>query len=64
MRLPLHFIVSPTSLASRILPSTTYPYLLFYLNEYFGQYVGGNEPMRRSFSVMTQKQRQQADFQQ
>jgi hypothetical protein len=41
---------------------TTYPYLMFYLNEYFGQYVGGNEPMRRSFSVMTQKQRQQADF--
>jgi len=41
----------------------TYPYLLFYLNEYFGQYVGGNEPMRRSFSVMTQKQRQQANFQ-
>lgn len=42
---------------------TTYPYLLFYLNEYFGQYVGGNEPMRRSFSVMTQKQRQQTNFQ-
>lgn len=42
---------------------TTYPYLLLYLNEYFGQYVGGNEPMRRSFSVMTQKQRSQIDFQ-
>lgn len=41
----------------------TYPYLLFYLNEYFGQYVGGNEPMRRSFSVMAQKQRAQTDFQ-
>lgn len=41
----------------------TYPYLLFYLNEYFGQYVGGNEPMRRCFSVMTQKQRQQTNFQ-
>jgi hypothetical protein len=41
---------------------TTYPYLLLYLNEYFGQYVGGNEPMRRSFSVMTQKQRQQTFF--
>jgi hypothetical protein len=41
---------------------TTYPYLLLYLNEYFGQYVGGNEPMRRSFSVMTQKQRQQTRF--
>ena len=41
----------------------TYPYLLLYLNEYFGQYIGGNEPMRRSFSVMTQKQRQQTNFQ-
>jgi hypothetical protein len=35
---------------------------MLYLNEYFGQYVGANEPMRRSFSVMTQKQRQQTDF--
>jgi hypothetical protein len=42
---------------------STYPYLLFGLNQYFGQYVGGNEPMRRSFSVMTQKQRSQTDFQ-
>jgi len=42
---------------------TTYPYLLFNLNEFYGQYVGGNEPMRRSFSVMTQKQRSQTDFQ-
>jgi hypothetical protein len=42
---------------------TTYPYLMLYLNEYFGQYVGGNEPMRRSFTVMTQKQRQQTVFQ-
>lgn len=41
---------------------TTYPYLLFSLNEFFGQYVGGNEPIRRSFSVMTQKQRQQTNF--
>lgn len=41
---------------------STYPYLLLYLNEYFGQYVGGNEPMRRSFSVMTQRQRQQTRF--
>jgi hypothetical protein len=41
----------------------TYPYLLFYLNEYFGQYVGGNESMRRAFSVMTQKGRQQTNFQ-
>ena len=40
----------------------TYPYLLFNLNEFYGQYVGGNEPMRRSFSVMTQKQRSQTDF--
>lgn len=40
----------------------TYPYLLFYLNEYFGQYIGGNEPMRRSFSVLTQKQRTQTNF--
>jgi hypothetical protein len=40
----------------------TYPYLLFYLNEFFGQYVGGNEPMRRAFSVMTQKGRQQTNF--
>ena len=40
----------------------TYPYLLFNMNEFYGQYVGGNEPMRRSFSVMTQKQRQQSDF--
>jgi hypothetical protein len=42
---------------------STYPYLLFYLNEYFGQYIGGNEPMRRSFSILTQRQRQQSDFQ-
>jgi hypothetical protein len=42
---------------------STYPYLLFSLNEYFGQYAGGNEPIRRSFSVMTQKQRTQTDFQ-
>jgi hypothetical protein len=42
---------------------STYPYLLFNLNEYFGQYLGGNEQMRRSFSVMTQRQRQQTNFQ-
>jgi hypothetical protein len=41
---------------------STYPYLMLYLSEYFGQYVGGNEPTRRSFSVMTQKQRQQTNF--
>jgi hypothetical protein len=42
---------------------STYPYLLFNLNEYFGQYLGGNDQIRRSFSVMTQKQRQQTNFQ-
>jgi hypothetical protein len=42
---------------------STYPYLLFNLNEYFGQYVGGNDQIRRSFSAMTQKQRQQTNFQ-
>jgi hypothetical protein len=36
---------------------------MLYLNEYYGQYVGGNEPMRKSFSVMTQKGRTQTDFQ-
>ena len=41
---------------------STYPYLLFNLNEFFGQYVGGNESIRRSFSVMTQRQRQQTNF--
>lgn len=40
----------------------TYPYLLFYLNEYQGKYVGGNEAMRRAFSVMTQKTRTQTNF--
>ena len=40
----------------------TYPYLMLYLNEYYGQYIGGNEPTRRSFSVMTQRQRQQTNF--
>jgi len=40
----------------------TYPYLLFNLNEYQGKYVGGNEPMRRAFSVMTQKTRTQTSF--
>jgi hypothetical protein len=52
-----------TSLSNTSLSTfATYPYLMFYLNEYFGQYVGGNEPTRRSFSVMTQKQRQQINF--
>ena len=40
----------------------TYPYLLFNLNEYPGKYVGGNEAMRRAFSVMTQKNRTQTNF--
>jgi hypothetical protein len=40
----------------------TYPYLLFNLNEYYGKYVGGNEAMRRAFSVMTQKTRTQNSF--
>lgn len=42
---------------------STYPYLLFNINEYFGQYLGGNDQIRRSFSVMTQRQRQQTNFQ-
>lgn len=42
---------------------STYPYLLFNLNEFFGQYLGGNDQIRRSFSVMTQRQRQQTNFQ-
>lgn len=40
----------------------TYPYLLFNLNEYYGKYVGGNESMRRAFSIMTQKTRTQNTF--
>jgi hypothetical protein len=42
---------------------STYPDLLFNLNEYYGQYLGGNDQIRRSFSVMTQRQRQQTNFQ-
>jgi hypothetical protein len=59
---------SISTLIQNTLPNTsfstfaTYPYLMLYLNEYFGQYVGGNEPTRRSFSVMTQRQRQQITF--
>ena len=41
---------------------STYPYLLMYINEYFGNYYGGNESMRRAFSVMTQKTRTQTNF--
>jgi len=41
---------------------STYPYLLFNINEFFGQYLGGNDQIRRSFSVMTQRQRQQTNF--
>lgn len=40
----------------------TYPYLLFNLNEYYGKYVGGNEAMRRAFSIMTQRTRTQTNF--
>jgi hypothetical protein len=40
----------------------TYPYLLFNLNEYQGKYVGGNEAMRKAFSVMTQRTRTQTNF--
>jgi hypothetical protein len=36
---------------------------LFNINEFFGQYLGGNDQIRRSFSVMTQRQRQQTNFQ-
>jgi hypothetical protein len=42
---------------------STYSYLLFNINEFFGQYIGGNDQIRRSFSVMTQRQRQQTNFQ-
>lgn len=52
-----------TSLADNAFSTfSTYPYLMIQLSEYFGQYVGGNETTRRSFSVMTQKQRQQQTF--
>jgi hypothetical protein len=71
LSVPIIPIGSGSDISSNIqnsLPNTsfstfaTYPYLMLYLNEYFGQYVGGNEPTRRSFSVMTQKQRQQISF--
>jgi len=42
---------------------STYPYLLLYVNQYYGQYVGGNEKTRKAFSVMTQKTRTQTNFQ-
>jgi hypothetical protein len=71
LSVPIIPVGSGSDISSNIqntLPNTsfstfaTYPYLMLYLNEYFGQYVGGNEPTRRSFSVMTQKQRQQISF--
>ena len=71
LSVPIIPIGSGSDISSNIqnsLPNTsfstfaTYPYLMLYLNEYFGQYVGGNEPTRRTFSVMTQKQRQQISF--
>lgn len=40
----------------------TYPYLLFYVNEYRGQYYGPTEASRRAFSVLTQCNRAQIDF--
>ena len=41
---------------------TTYPYLLMNVNQYFGQYVGGNSQIQRAFSVLTQKSRTQQNF--
>jgi hypothetical protein len=41
---------------------STYPYLLLNLDTYFGQYYGGNEPTRRTFSALTQRTRTQTDF--
>ena len=72
LQLPIIPIGIPNSVISASIQSnlannsfstfSTYPYLMIMLNEYFGQYVGGNEPTRRSFSVMTQRQRQQQTF--
>jgi hypothetical protein len=41
---------------------STYPYLLLNLDTYYGQYYGGNEPTRRTFSALTQRTRTQTDF--
>lgn len=40
----------------------TYPYLLFYLNEYRGRYYGPTEASTRAFAALTQCNRQQIDF--
>jgi hypothetical protein len=40
----------------------TYPYLLFYLNEYRGQYYAPTEAGCRAFTVLTQCNRTQLDF--
>jgi len=41
---------------------STYPYLLLKVNTYVGEYYGGNEPTRRTFSALTQKTRTQTNF--
>jgi hypothetical protein len=41
---------------------STYPYLLLNLDTYYGDYYGGNEPTRRTFSALTQRTRTQTDF--
>jgi len=41
---------------------STYPYLLLNLDTYFGQYYGGNEPTRRTFTALTQRTRTQTNF--
>lgn len=41
---------------------TTYPYLLFFVNDYRGNYYAGTEPARRSFAVLTQSNRPQVQF--
>lgn len=41
---------------------STYPYLLFFVNDYRGQYYAPTEAGRRSFAVLTQSNRSQIDF--
>ena len=41
---------------------STYPYLLFFVNDYRGQYYSPTEAGRRSFAVLTQSNRAQIDF--
>jgi hypothetical protein len=40
----------------------TYPYLLFYLNEYRGRYYGPTEASTKAFAALTQCNRQQINF--